>query len=206
MPRHHPRGDPEVVRHVLRDGLEELAAHGVDLPFCGRHAPGAAHEHPEQTLARCRSATPGLRSGVVPPLARDPTDGGIGERHDDVCERVLRELGVGIREDENLAARRLRRERDRSVLPNPREREEPHASAELGHEVVRAVVGPVGGDDDLDALGGIVQCEGVLELLDDDRGFVVRGDDDRDRGPCPTLGQGPERSSPRTTTRAGNPP
>ena len=47
-------------------------------------------------------------------------------------------------------------------------------------DVVRAVIGGVRGDDDAKAVPGVVEGQGVLDLLRDHVRFVVRGDHEGD--------------------------
>ena len=89
----------------------------------------------------------------------------------------------------------------RSPCPCARAPHQPHATSRvLPDDVVGAVVGGVGGHEDLEPVGGVVELEAVLELAPDLVGLVAGGDDDRDRRqsrPLPGITRATARQHPQ---------
>src|SRR5438105_2932876 len=82
-----------------------------------------------------------------------------------------------VREHDDVTASHLHRAVDGGRLAaSLRRMRPPYAPRRVpGDDVGGRVGGPVGRDDDLVAVGGIVDGERVLEFRGDRRGFVVRG-------------------------------
>ena len=109
--------------------------------------------------------------------AADVRDLGIREVGDQVSQRVGRPGRVCVREGDDLAARLAHGPVLGGHLAAARVHDQAHAVAEALHELVRAVGGGVGGDDELELVGRVVEREQVLEPALDHRLLVVGGDD-----------------------------
>ena len=95
-----------------------------------------------------------VRGGARPrlPGAGHAAHLAIGKRGDEVVQRVLGHLRVGVGENEDVSLRDRGRLVYGRILPHPRKREQTDARRVGTHDFVRSVVRAVGGDDDLEPL------------------------------------------------------
>jgi hypothetical protein len=181
----HEVREAEVVaelRVVLDVGL---APHRVDRPVARR----------DRAAGGLLLAHPDLEAPVEPfevrPLGRleaKPTTDvphlGIRERAHERPQRIRPPLSVRVRERDRVARRLADRTVLRGDLPLARAAEEAHARLPRGDlldDRVRAVGRAVGGDDDLQELGRVVELEKVLDTAPDDVLLIVCGHDDGHR-------------------------
>ena len=174
-------GSDEVVAEPRVDLDVVGAAHGVD-----RTVPARDRAERRLLLAEPRLQAPvdpfpvrALRVGQHETPA-DVGDGRVGEAADEPPERVGRPGRVRVREGDDLALGLAHRPVLGGDLPAAGAAEQADRGARGGDgldEPVGAVLGGVGGDHDLDPLGGIVECEQVLEPPLDHRLLVPGGDD-----------------------------
>ena len=198
---------PSALHHEVRE-REVVAEARVDVDVVG--APNGidgAVAAGDRARLRLLLAEPRLHPPVgaldvraVRSLEHEPAaavgDLGIGERADELAQRVGRPRRIRVRERDDVGIR----PRDGEVLcrnlPAARaleQRDARLARGDLPDDLVRAVRGRVGGDDDLEELGRVVELEEVLDATRDHVLLVVRGDDDRDRGQDVLAPHGPRR-------------
>ena len=129
--------------------------------------------------------------------AADVRDLGVGERANQLGERVRRPRRIGVGERQDLAVRLANRPVLRGDLAGARAANQPYAGL-AGHDrldqLVGAIVRRVRGDDDLEPVGRVVEGEQVFEPPLDHRLLVVGGDDHRHarRGRLPANGSAPD--------------
>ena len=112
-------------------------------------------------------------------LPADVGDVRVGEVRDEPAQRVGSPGRVRVGEGEDLAVRLAHGPVLRRDLAAARVDDQPNAAvAEALDELVRAIGGGIGRDDELELLGRIVEREQVLEPPLDHRLLVVGGDDD----------------------------
>ena len=158
-------------------------AHGVD-----RAVPARDRAEPRLGLALRQLVAPvdALLVRAVGSLEHEPPadvgDVRVGEVGDELPQRVGRPGRVRVGEGEDLAARLAHGPVLGGDLAAARVHDQPHAISEALDELVRAVGRGVGGDDDLEPVGRIVEREQVLEPPLDHGLLVVGGDDHRHVG------------------------
>ena len=175
---HHPVGEREVVAPLRVDLDVVRPAHGVD-----RAVAAGDRAEPRLGLALRQLVAPveALAVRAVGRLEHEPSadvgDVGVGEVGDELPERIGRPGRVRVGEGDDLAAGLAHGPVLGGDLAAARVDDQPHAVAEALDELVRAVGRGVGGDDDLELVGRVVEREQVLEPALDHRLLVVGGDD-----------------------------
>ena len=129
-------------------------------------------------------------------LAADVGDVRVGEVAHELAQRVRRPGRVRVAEGEDLALGLADGAVHRRQLPAPLGLEQAHAVV-AAHDLVRAVGRAVGGDDELELVGRVVELEQVLDAAADHVLLVVRGDDQRDRRLDLLLAHGPLAHAPQ---------
>ena len=175
---HHPVGKREVVA-PLRVDLDVVGpAHRVD-----RAVPARDRAEPRLRLALGQLVAPveALLVRAVGRLEHEPAadvcDVRVGEVRDELPERVGSPGRVRVGEGDDLAARLAHGPVLGGDLAPAGVHDQPHAITEALDELVRAVGRGVGGDDELQLVGRVVEREQVLEPAFDHGLFVVGGDD-----------------------------
>ena len=185
-PLHHRVREAEVVAEAGVAVHVVGAPHRVDGAVPARDPGQSRLVFPQPHLVAPVHALPARAAGIrEPEPAADVGDIRIGEAADERAEGVGLPEGVGVREGDDLALRPGHRGVLRGHLALPGPGEQAHTRV-LPGDRLDGRVGPVrravGGDDDLDALGRVVEREQVLQATCDHALLVVRGDDDRDLG------------------------
>ena len=175
---HHPVREGEVVA-PLRVDLDVVGpAHRVD-----RAVAAGDRTEPRLGLALRQLVAPveALLVRAVGGLEHEPPadvgDIRVGEVGDELPKRVGCPGRVRVGEGEDLAAGLAHGPVLGGDLAAARVHDQPHAVSEALDQLVRAVGRGVGGDDDLELVGRIVEREQVLEPPLDHRLLVVGGDD-----------------------------
>ena len=186
---HHPVGEREVVAPPRVDLDVVGAPHRVDRAVAARD-----RAEPRLRLALHHLVTPveALAVGAVGrlehELAADVRDLRVGEVRDELSKRIRRPGCVRVGERDDLARGLAHGSVLRRHLAPARVDDQAHAVAEPLDQLVRPVGRRVGGDDELELVGGVVERQEVLEPSLDHRLLVVRGDDHGhrrlDRPPC----------------------
>ena len=176
----------DVADHVGRERRVEPAAERVHAARGAQHGAEAAllaaHEAFVVPVGGAPLADRGRALGAVDGGAGHAADLGIGEVGHQRAQAPRVIDGGRVGEDYDLAPG----DRDRLVLRQrlalARQREQLHAAGEAGaHDLLGRVGRAVGDHHHLEALGRIVEGEGVLELRGDHPLLVVGGDDEGHR-------------------------
>ena len=158
-----------------------VPAHGVDRAVAGgdRGTRGLLGSHPDLVPPVEALEVLAVRA-LEAELAADVPDLGVGEVARELAERVRLPLGVRVRERDHVARRLAHGAMLGGDLPAALALEQPDArlaGGDLADDVVRPIGRAVGGDDDLEELGRVVELEEVLDAAADDGVLVVRRDD-----------------------------
>ena len=163
----------------LRVDLDVVGApHGVDRAVAARD-----RAEPRLRLALHHLVAPveALAVGSVGRLEHElPADVrhvGVGEVRDEVAQGIRRPGRVRIGEGDDLTGGLAHGPVLRRHLASTRVDDQAHAIPEALDQLVRPVGRRVGGDDELELVGRVVEREQVLEPSLDHRLLVVRGDD-----------------------------
>ena len=201
---HHPVREREVVAEARVDLEIVLAAHRVDRAVAAgdgvdARLVGAQRQLEAPVQALLVAAVAGLE--VEPPA--DVRDVRVGEGADELPQRVGRPRAVRVGEGDDVALRLAHGAVLCGHLAAARIAD--HARAGGLGELLRPVGGGVGGDDDLEAVGRVVELAEIRHAALDHRLLVVGGDDHGDRRQRVLVGAAPAACArgPAPAQRAG---
>ena len=190
-------GEHEIVDQVRIQRNEQLPSYAVDGSVGAEDGvQSALHPLQESLIAPVVDLAlhPGGTSRIlVMQLAGYPSHPFIPKPWHEALQRVGPVHAVRVREDQDLP----RGMRDRGVqrgslspAPGKPVQHDP-LFPPRGHDVIGAIRGRIGSDDDLELLLGVVQLKRIVQLRADHLLLVVRGDDQRYRGQRPKRGRPP---------------